>query len=327
MHSARWMTALAVTLIAAEGEVAAQAWKPERAVEIVVPSTPGGGLDRTGRLFARVVQDRRLSEHPVNVVNKPGGTGTVGLTYLMQHPGDAHYAMIVGQALLTNHIMGRSRLHYADFTPLAILNVEYVALSVRAESPIANAREFVESMRKNPAAYAVAVGTGVGTATQTAFAHAMFAAGVEVKRMRQVTFGSGGESMTALLGGHIDASSSPVSSIVGQLAAGRIRVLAVSAPERMPGALAEVPTWRESGVRSSIEVWRALVGAKGLAAAQISYWENAAAAAVKDAQWQKELERSLAQPGYRDSAAALRHWQSEYAEMKALYTELGLAKQ
>ena len=173
---------------------------------------------------------------------------------------------------------------------------------------------------------AVAVGTGVGTATQTAFAHAMFVAGIDAKRLRQVTFGSGGESMAALLGGHIDATSSPVSSVVEQLRAGRIRLIAVSAPRRMPGDLAEVPTWLELGVKSSIEVWRALAGPKGLSAAQVAFWESLASRAVKDAEWAKELERSHAAEGYKGSAATLQHWQTEYAEMKTLYTALGLVK-
>ena len=97
-----------------------------------------------------------------------------------------------------------------------------------------------------------------------------------------ITFGSGGESMTALLGGHVDAISSPVSSVMGQLRAGKIRIVAVSAPRRLPGELAEVPTWSELGVRSSIDVWRALAGPKGMSAAQIAFWEGVAARAVKD---------------------------------------------
>jgi putative tricarboxylic transport membrane protein len=167
----------------------------------------------------------------------------------------------------------------------------------------------------------------VGSATQTAFAHAMFMAGVEAKRLRQVTFGSGGESMAALLGGHIDATSSPVSSVVEQMRAGRIRLLAVSAPRRMAGDLADIPTWLELGVKSNIEVWRALAGPKGLSAAQVAFWESAAARAVKDREWATELERSLGEAGYKGSADTLKHWQQEYDDMRTLYSALGLAKQ
>ena len=319
-------TAVAAFMVVGATAADAQGWKPERTVEIIVGSTPGGALDRTGRLLLRVIQERKLLDQHATILNKPGGTGAVGLAYLAQHAGDGHYTMITGQALLTNHIMGRSALHYTDFTPLANLFVEYVSLTVRADSPYRNAREIIDRLRKDPGALSVAVGTGVGTATQTAFAHAMYVAGVDARKLRQVTFGSGGESMTALLGGHVDAISSPVSSVMGQLRAGKIRVVAVSAPRRLSGEFADVPTWSELGVRSSIDVWRALAGPKGMSAAQIAFWEGVTARAVKDAEWAKELERSLAEAGYKGSADTLRQWQEEYAEMRTLYAALGLAK-
>lgn len=317
---------LAAALILAAATGHAQGWKPDRAVEIVVGTSPGGALDRTGRTLLRTIQAQQLIGQPAAILNKPGGSGTVGLTYLSQHPGDGHIAMITGQSLLTNHIMGRSTLNYTDFTPLAILVVEYVSLSVRADSPIKSAKELIERLRKESGALSVAVGTGVGSATQASFAHAMVTAGIDMKKLRQVTFGSGGESMTALLGGHVDALSSPVSSIVEQQRAGRIRVIAVSAPRRLTGDLADVPTWTELGVNSTVDVWRGLAGPKNLSAAQIAFWDSVTSRVAKDKEWSKELERSLAENNYKGSAETLRHWQTEYAEMKTLYTTLGLAK-
>jgi putative tricarboxylic transport membrane protein len=250
----------------------------------------------------------------------------VGLAYLDQHRGDGHYVMVTGQTLLTNYIMGRSASNYTDFTPLAILSVEYVALSVRADSPLKSAQELTERLRKEPGSLAVAVGTGVGTATQTAFAHAMFAAGVEVGKLRQVAFASGGEAMTALLGGHVDAVSAPVSSIMEQVRAGKLKVLAVGAPRRRPGELASVPTWGECGVKSAVAVWRGLAGPKGMSASQIAFWDEVLPRIVKDPQWGQELERSLEDNVYQGSAETLKYWQREYVEMKALYTALGIAR-
>jgi len=318
--------ALAVTLAVTAAAVTAQGWKPERPMEIIIGTSAGGALDRSGRLLLRAMQESKLSGQPVAVINKPGGSGVVGLIYLSQHAGDGHYAMVTGQSLLTNHIMGRSKLNYTDFTPLAILVAEYVALSVRADAPIKSAKELIERLRKEPTAFSVAVGTGVGSATHASFAHAMHAAGVDVKKLRQVTFGSGGESMTALLGGHVDAISSPVSSIVEQLRTGRIRIIAVSAPRRLTGDLADVPTWTELGVNSAVDVWRGLAGPKNLNASQIEFWDSVTSRAVKDREWTKELARSLADNAYKGSAETFNHWQAEYAEMRTLYTALGLVK-
>lgn len=133
--------------------------------------------------------------------------------------------------------------------------------------------------------------------------------------------------MAALLDGHVDAISSPVSSVVEQLRSGRIRIVAVSAPRRLTGDFAEVPTWTELGVSSSLDVWRALAGPKGMSAVQVAFWEGVASRAVKDREWAKELERSLSEAGYKGSAETLKHRQEEYAEMRTLYSALGLAKQ
>jgi putative tricarboxylic transport membrane protein len=331
MHNAMVKAACAGALAATLGLTAtvvhAQGWKPERPMEIIIGTSAGGALDRTGRLLLRVMQELKLTSQPATVINKPGGSGVVGLTHLAQHAGDAHYTMITGQSLLTNHVMGRSKLNYTDFTPLAILVSEYISLSVRADAPIKSAKELIERLRKDPTAFSVAVGTGVGSATHASFAHAMHTAGVDVRKLRQVTFGSGGESMTALLGGHVDAISSPVSSIVEQLRTGRIRIIAVSAPRRLTGELAEVPTWTELGVNSAVDVWRGLAGPKNLSAAQIEFWDGVTSRAVKDREWTKELARSFADSAYKGSAETFRHWQSEYAEMRTLYTALGLVKQ
>ena len=330
MHNTMVKVVCGCTLVATLGLTAAavhaQGWKPERPMEIIIGTSAGGALDRTGRMLLKVMQESKLAGQPAAVINKPGGSGAVGLAHLAQHAADGHYTMITGQSLLTNNIMGRSKLNYTDFTPLAILVAEYVALSVRAESPIKSAKELIESLRREPTAFSVAVGTGVGGATHASFAHAMHAAGVDVKKLRQVTFGSGGESMTALLGGHVDAISSPVSSIVEQLRSGRIRIIAVSAPRRLAGDLADVPTWTELGINSSVDVWRGLAGPKNLSASQIEFWNSVTSRVVKDREWTKELARSFADNAYKGSAETFNHWQAEYVEMKTLYTALGLVK-
>lgn len=302
------------------------AWRPDKQVEIVVGTSPGGPQDRQGRLLQRVLQEKKLIEQPVTVVNKPGGGGAVGLVYVAQHPGNGHVMQIVAQPLLSNHIAGRSKVTYTDFSPLAILGVEYVTLVVRAESPIKDAREFVQHLRKDPAALSVAIGTALGNATHSSFAHAMKAAGVDVKRLRAVVFNSGAEGMAATMGGHVDAGAGAVSTVLGQVRGGRLRVLAIGAPRRWEGDLAAVPTWKELGIDSAQDLWRGLAGPKGLSAAQIAFWDATLARAVKEPEWVQDLERNLMVNAYQNSAETLKHWQGEYSDVKALFVDMGLAK-
>ena len=304
----------------------AQAWKPEKPVDIIIGTTPGGPQDRQGRLLQRIFQERKLLDQTSCVSNRSGGGGAVALAYMTNHKGDAHYLQIVAQTLVSNHVAGRSKLHHSDFSPLAIFAVEYVALVVRADSPIKDAREFIDTLRKNPAAYAVSIGTLSGNATHTAYAHAMKTAGVDIRRLRTVAFGSASEGMTAVMGGHIDAGAGAVSTVISQVRAGRLRVLAIGAPRRWDGELASVPTWRELGVDSAQDLWRGLAGPPGLTAAQTAFWDSAISRVVKDGDWVKDIEHNLMANTYKNSAATLKHWDTEYNEVKVLFTEMGLVK-
>lgn len=304
----------------------AQAWKPEKAVDIIIGTTPGGPQDRQGRLIQRIFQERKLFDQPSSVSNRPGGGGAVGLAFMANHKGDAHYMQVVAQPMISNHVAGRTKLHYSDFSPLAIFASEYVTLVVRADSPIKDGREFIENMRKNPAAYSVAIGTVIGNATHSAFAHAMKAAGVDIKKLRSVAFNSGGESMTAAMGGHVDAAAGAVSTVLAHVRSGRLRVLAIGAPRRWEGELAGVPTWKELGVDSAQDAWRGLAGPPGLGKAQIAFWDTVLPRVFKDAEWTKDVERNLMVNVYKNSADTLKHWADEHAEVKALFSEMGLAK-
>lgn len=304
----------------------AQGWKPEKPVDIIIGTTPGGPQDRQGRLIQRIFQERKLFDQSSSVSNRPGGGGAVGLAFMANHKGDAHYLQVVAQPFISNHVAGRTKLHYSDFSPIAIFAVEYVVLVVRADSPIKDAREFIDNMRKNPTAYSVAIGTAVGNATHSSFAHAMKAAGVDIKRLRSVVFNSGGEGVTAAMGGHVDAMAGSVSTVIAHVRSGKLRVLAIGAPQRWQGELAGVPTWKELGVDSAQDLWRGLAGPPGLSTAQIAFWDATMARTLKDPEWLKDVERNLMANVYKNSADTLKHWQAEYADVKALFTDMGLAK-
>src|SRR5688572_1733415 len=94
------------------------AWLPTKPVEMLVGVSAGGGIDRTARIIQKIMQDRRLVPTPVNVVNKPGGGGTIAQAYLNQRAGDAHYFELTATSLLTNHILGRTPAGHRDYTPL-----------------------------------------------------------------------------------------------------------------------------------------------------------------------------------------------------------------
>ena len=304
----------------------AQSWKPDKPVEVVVGTSPGGPQDRTGRLIQRILQEQKLVSTPVNVVNKAGGGGVLGLTYLSQHPGDGHYLMVNSITLFTNHVTGRSSLAYTDFTPLAVMGVEYVGVAVRVESSLKTGRELAERLKKDPAALSISIGTTFGNATHVSFVLAMKAAGVDIRKLKTVVFNSGGDAMTALLGGHVDVMASAPSTLLQQIKAGKVRMLAIGAPQRLGGDLSAIPTWKELGVDTSFELWRGLAGPKGLTRAQVQFWDDTLGKLTRTEEWKSDLARYDMENVYRNSADTARYWKAEHEEVKGVLTELGLAK-
>src|SRR5882672_8023935 len=109
------------------------AWKPSQPVELIVPSGAGGANDAAGRTIQSILQNRKIVEVPINVVNKPGGAHTIGLNYLNQRAAGGHALMVESVDILTNQIMGKSAVAYTDITPLAQLYSDYIAFSVAAD--------------------------------------------------------------------------------------------------------------------------------------------------------------------------------------------------
>lgn len=112
------------------------AWKPEKTVELLVGSAPGTGTDKTARMIQKIWQEEKALAIPLVVVNKPGGGGAVSWAYLNQRQGDARTLLVTSYNIVTNHITGKSHLTYTDFTPIALLISEYIAYSVKPDSPM-----------------------------------------------------------------------------------------------------------------------------------------------------------------------------------------------
>ena len=326
MRRTNLLPALALLLLA--GSAGAQsAWKPERNVEIISGTAAGGAVDKANRTVQRIWQDKKILDVTSSVVNKPGGGNTIAWNYINQHAGDGHYVSIAPYTILTNKIIGMSPLSYTAFTPIALLFDEYITVSVRADSPIKNAQDMIERLRKDPSSLSIAVASALGNHIHVGIAKPLKTAGVDIKKLKVVAFKSSGDSVAALLGGHIDVVSSTTPNVLGQLQAGKIRVIAITSATRLSGPLAGVATWKEQGVNIEFNASQGAIGPKGLAAPQLAFWENAFLRLSQSDEWKKELEASNWQSNYRNSQDTARYYEREYAEMKAVLGELGLVRQ
>jgi putative tricarboxylic transport membrane protein len=315
--------ALVLTALCAQAQ---PEWKPQKNVEIVVGSAPGGSNDKTARAVERIIHDKRLLAATLTVVNKPGGGNTIMLSYVNQHPGDGHYVMVGTPAILTNHIIGASPLNYTDFTPIASLFNDYVVFAVKADAPFRNGRELAERLKKDPKSVSIGFATAVGSHNHIAAGLLAKAAGADVRSLKVVAFKGSAEAITAVLGGHIELVTTAAGNVAEHVAAGKLRVVGVAASQRLTGPFATVPTWKEQGVNVVFGGWRSIMGPKGMTPAQIAYWEKTLAQVVATPEWKTDLERNYWSDDFALSAQFRADLKQEYADMKSVLTELGLAK-
>jgi putative tricarboxylic transport membrane protein len=318
---------LAALAALASGLSTAADWRPDRRVEVVVPSAPGGGNDRIVRLMIKVSQEQRLVDANITVVHKPGAGVVMGLTYLNQHPGDGNYVGIISATFMGDYVTGRSTFGPGDITPIAQLFSESVAFAVKPDSGIKSAQDLLARLKADPASISTAIAGGVGNHNHVALALVARAAGGDVKKLKVVRFNGGAESITAALGGHVDMVITPTATALPHVQAGRLRLLAITAPRRLPGALGSVPTWKDAGANVVLSNWRAIVGPRGMTPPQVAYWETVLARVVASDEWKQMLERDSLENDFLKSAETRNQLKAEQEELKAIMGELGLIRQ
>ena len=308
------------------GAAQAQAWKPVKHVELVSGSAAGSASDSALRAVERLLQEKKLVDVTTAVINKPGGGGATGWTYLAQQPADGHHLTLLIGNLVSNYITGTSTLSHNDFTCAAQIFSEVTAVAVRADSPLRSAKDLLAKLKSDPASISVAVGTAFGGSGHIALALAAKGAGGDPKKMRAVVFQGVSQGFAALYGGHIDLVANPHSSFTAPLKEGRVRVLAVASPQRLGGDFSNVPTWKELGIESAVEAFRAIAGPKNMGTAQVAFWEGALRKMVEAPEWKQLLDNRSWVDRFASAEGCKAAFKAQYDQMHIGLQELGLAK-
>ncbi|HYH42777.1 MAG TPA: tripartite tricarboxylate transporter substrate binding protein [Burkholderiales bacterium] len=304
---------------------AAQEWKPDKPVELVATNAPGGGSDRIGRILIKIIQERRYVPVQMNVVNKPGGGSSVAYNYINQYPGNGHFMVMGSRSFITNNIAGHGPA-YTEFTPVVSMFDEYIAVTVKPVSPIKSGKDLISFMKRDPTTISFGIATSLGAPNHSGVAAAFKVAGIDLKKTKNVIFPSGGAASTALMGGHIDVVPISVAFAASLLRNGQVRLIAITAPERLGGVLKDVPTWKEQGFDAVVSQWRVLIGPKGMTEGQVAFWENAIRRTMEADEWKAELETNFWRPNPRGGAETRKFLARDYEDAKVFLTELGLAK-
>ena len=303
------------------------AWRPQREVEIVAGTPPGGGLDRSARALVKAIESKRLLDVPVKVNNVAGEGGRKAWAYLDRHPGDPHVLCISSSNLATDQLLGATAFdHESMFTPLAILYTEYIAFVARSDSSLKSSADLIARFATGAGSVTIALSTSLGNPNHIALAKVVRHAGGDVKAPKIRVFDSALDAVADVVNGNADVCAVTAASAVKEITAGTMRALAVSAPQRFAGLYAQTPTWIEQSVECVIGAWRGVSGARGLTRAQVAYWEGTLAAAVGTDAWMADLARLYWTPMYLDGES-LRHFlHREGVEMTAALAELGILK-
>ena len=300
------------------------AWKPTRPVELVAINAPGGGSDRILRLMVKVFQEQKAMDVPVNPVNKPGGGGAVAYAYVSQQV-DGHFLVLANRSMLTNNIVGRGP-SYTEFTPVANLFNEYISVTVKPDSPIKSGTDLIERLKRDVTSVSLGIAASIGNPNHQGVAVALSRAGIDIKKTRNVIFPSGGAATTAVMGGHVDVAPVTASFAASLARNGQVRVLAVAAPRRLGGILAEVPTWRELGYDAVVPNWRTFLGPRKMTAAQVAYWEGAFKRLSESDEWRKELADNFWTNDFLPGAEARKQLDRDDTLLRVFLRELALAK-
>jgi putative tricarboxylic transport membrane protein len=299
----------------------ASSWKPDRPVEFVVQAAAGGGSDIFARTIAKILTSDKIVTVPVNVVNKPGGSGAVAYAYLRTKKGDPHVIATATSTYLTTPIQGHSPVTYKDFTNVAVLCVEDYVAVVRNDSPHKTLKELVEAARKKPNGIRIG-GSSVGSSDSIIENRLEKAAGIQ---LNYIVFQSGGEVNAALLGGSVDFATPNPSEAAQLVSAGRLHPIAMFSPERLEN-WPKVPTAREQGFDVTLEQHRGIVAAGGVTKDQSLFWQNAMVKLFQSDEFKKYMKENGLRPLFRAGDDADKYLAELHKFYTDILTELGIAK-
>jgi len=305
----------------AAAATAAPAWTPTRPIELVVQAAAGGGSDIFARKIADVLNKEKIVTQPINVVNKAGGSGAVAYNYVLQKKADPHVLATVTLSYLTTPLQEKPGYTHPDFTNLVTLATDDFIAVVKAESPYQSLNDLVAAAKAKPKGIVVG-GTQVGSSDSIIPALIEAATGAQ---FNYVTFRSGAEVNTAILGGTVDWVAANPGEAKALIDGKKMRAIAAFSPEPLKG-YESVKTSKAQGVDVVWEQFRGIIAPGGISAAERAYWTKALSDLTKSAEWNKYLEENSLRPLVKTGPDVDKFLDAQNASLKTVLTKLGLIK-
>jgi len=289
----RALLSAAFCTLASSASVYAQTF-PSKPIELVVPYPAGGGTDVLARAFS-IAATEHFPE-PLIVVNKPGAAGAIGWAEVLNGKDPGYKVALLATDLMVQPNMGYTKITYQDFTPIARLNYDPAAITVRADAPWKTVDEFIAAAKSGE----FRIGNGGNGSTWH-----LAAAAVQEKtgaKFNHIPFAGANPAALSLLGGHIEAITVSAAEVSNYVAAGKLRVLAVMSDARIKG-FEDVPTLKERGLDIEVGTWRGLGVPKGTPPETVAILRAATAKTMQEPSIRETLDKQNMGYAYADGDA------------------------
>ena len=311
--------ALAAVLAGSAG-----AWEPTKPVEFIVPAGTGGGADQMARIIAPLVDKYKLSPRPLVVVNKSGGAGAEGFTYVKAKEGDAHTIIITLSNLFTTPLHTGVPFNWKDLTPVSRLALDEFILWVNAETPYKTAKEYVDAVKAKAGTFKMG-GTGSAQEDQIITIQLEQALGL---KFIYVPFKGGGEVCVNLVGKHIDSTVNNPIECAGHWKANRVRPLAVFDGERLAAkGWGDIPTVKEAlGANIEYLMLRGIFGAPKMPAEAVAFYQGMLRKVYDSPEFKEYLESGALKPSWQTGPEFVKWLEGAEGLHKDLMAKGGLLK-
>jgi putative tricarboxylic transport membrane protein len=258
-----------------------------RRLRMMIPNSPGGGYDQTGRAAVHVMETEELTGR-FEITNVIGASGTVAMQRLLNEEGADDVMMTMGLGVVGAVYTNESAARITDATPLARLIEEQEGLLVPADSPFETVEDLVKAWKADPESVTVGGGSTAGGPDHLFPMQMADAIGIEPSDVKYISYDGGGPLTSALLGSKIDVGTSGLSEFEGQIEDGSLRVLATSGAEPLPTV--DAPTLQEAGVDLVFTNWRGVFAPPGVSAETRQEMTDLLVEMHDTGAWQEQLE-------------------------------------
>jgi putative tricarboxylic transport membrane protein len=293
---------------------------PSKPIELVSSTGAGGGSDLVCRIVAEIITKEKLLPQPVYVVNKPGGGGAIGQTHVSTRRGDPYVFMLAATNLVAAPIRTGLDIGLDKFQPLGAIGFDLNAISVAEVSPYRTLKDLIAAAREKPGTISV------GTTSPGGGAHAMMHRLQKLTgaRFNIVSFKSGAETVTGVMGGHLHATAENLGEVLQAVETKKVRLLAIPSTRRL-SALPNVPTLKEQGFDIEAGAMRGFVSPAGVSRDITKRLEDTLAHVHKSAAWKDYMAKNMYEDVYMNGEEFGRWLAAQQSEMLQFLTDIGLA--